>query len=182
MKDVNYHDIYDFWFKELTTEHWFKKDKNLDAEITRRFGDIHQQACRAELSSWRDNPYGALSEIILLDQFSRNIFRDSHLSFAFDGMALVLSQIAIEKGFNKNLNSSEKAFLYMPFMHSESLLIHEQAVELFSEKGLEYNFDFELQHKKIIEKFGRYPHRNKILGRQSTSEEIEFLKSPDSSF
>jgi uncharacterized protein (DUF924 family) len=174
--------IYNFWFKEIPSELWFKKDEAFDNEIRKRFLNLHQQATRAELYSWRVSARGALSEIIILDQFSRNMFRGQPESFLYDTLALALAQFAIQNGFHKQLDTKEKAFLYMPFMHSESLAIHERAVELYSEKGLEFNLDYELKHKAIIERFGRYPHRNHILGRESTFEELEFLKTPGSSF
>jgi uncharacterized protein (DUF924 family) len=118
----------------------------------------------------------------VLDQFSRNIYRDQPKSFAFDGMALVLSQQAIDNDDDKKLDQQKRLFMYMPYMHSESKVIHQQAVVLFQRLGLEGNLEFELKHKAIIDRFGRYPHRNTILGRQSTEQEIEFLQQPDSSF
>ena len=110
------------------------------------------------------------------------MFRDKPESFAYDAMALTLAQVAIDKGFDKELSQIQRVFLYMPFMHSESQLIHEEAVKLFTALGIESNLEFEYKHKAIIDRFGRYPHRNAILGRQSTEEEIEFLKQPNSSF
>lgn len=174
--------VYRFWFEELTPGQWFKKDPLVDQEISSRFKVIHRSASHGELHHWRTDPRGALSEIIILDQFSRNMFRDSPEAFAYDPVALVLSQEAIRRGQDLQLNLTERGFLYMPFMHSESLAIHEEAVTLFSHEGLEDKLDYELKHKAIIERFGRYPHRNKILGRQSTAEELEFLKGPNSSF
>lgn len=110
------------------------------------------------------------------------MYRDTPQAFAYDAIALVLAQEAVGLGVHANWPPDFKSFLYMPFMHSESLWVHEQAVELFSEPGLEDNLKFEFAHKAIIERFGRYPHRNAILGRQSTAEEIAFLKQPGSSF
>lgn len=179
---MNPEDILKFWFEELEQKSWFVKDENLDKEIEKRFGKIHAAASKGELWTWRSEPRSSLAEVIILDQFSRNIFRDDSRSFANDSMALTLAQNAIEKGFDKKLETQEKSFLYMPFMHSESLIIHEESVKLFQAPGLEMNLDFEYRHKKIIERFGRYPHRNKILGRESTTEELEFLKEPGSSF
>ncbi len=125
---------------------------------------------------------GRLSEIILLDQFSRNIYRDKPAAFAQDALALALAQEAIAAGIASELTVDQRSFLYMPFMHSESELIHQQAVKLFSEPGLEASLEFEIRHKKIIDRFGRYPHRNEILGRTSTVEEQQFLAQPGSSF
>jgi len=134
------------------------------------------------LFDWRSNALGRLAEIIVLDQFSRNIFRDQSSAFAWDAQALVLAQEAVTAGALEQLESSQQAFLIMPYMHSESKMIHEQAIKLFSRPGLEFNLDFEKRHKVIIDRFGRYPHRNEILGRQSTAEEQEFLKQPGSAF
>ncbi|MCW8832764.1 MAG: DUF924 domain-containing protein, partial [Colwellia sp.] len=125
---------------------------------------------------------GRLAEIILLDQFSRNMYRDTPKSFAQDPLALALSQQAIQMGADKALTAVERSFLYMPFMHSESLLIHQQACQLYKDNGIDSNYQFELKHLAIIERFGRYPHRNKILGRESTPAEITFLTQPGSSF
>lgn len=175
-------EIIQFWFVELKPQDWFKKDDQLDLQIKNRFLDIHGKASKGELSGWRDNFFGRLAEIIILDQFSRNIFRGRPESFAFDPLALILAQEAIRAKADQELSLEKRPFVYMPFMHSESKAIHQEAVGLFSQKGLEISLDFELKHKAIIDKFGRYPHRNEILGRKSTREEIEFLKSPDSSF
>ncbi len=123
-----------------------------------------------------------MAEIIVLDQFSRNIFRDKPEAFASDALALALAQEAIAAKADEQLKPIERSFLYMPFMHSESLAIHEVAVGLFENNGIASNYDFEIKHKTIIERFGRYPHRNSILGRESTPEEIEFLTQPGSSF
>jgi len=161
---------------------WWKKDDVFDALLIERFSETHAQAVCCELYEWRKAPEGRLAEIIVLDQFSRNMFRDSAMAFASDPMSLTLSQEAVACGADQALSPVQRSFLYMPFMHSESLQIHEQAVELFRKNGIQSNLDFEFSHKKIIEKFGRYPHRNKILGRESTSEEIEFLQKPGSSF
>ena len=177
-----YKEIIDFWFSELEPKHWWQKDTEFDLMIQSRFGEVHRQAKLGELFNWRNTALGSLAEIIILDQFSRNIYRDEADSFACDPMALALAQFAISKGLDSQLSTSERAFMYMPFMHSESKLIHTQAVALFETLGVQSNLDFELKHKAIIDRFGRYPHRNQILGRQSTSEELDFLKQPNSSF
>jgi uncharacterized protein (DUF924 family) len=174
--------ILDFWFKEIDQSTWWKKDNDFDLEISTRFSKYHAQATRGECYQWRQSIKGRLAEIIILDQFSRNIFRNQKESFSSDSTALILSQEAIATKQANILSPDERAFLYMPFMHSESAVIHQEAVALFSDPALKHYQDFELQHKKIIDQFQRYPHRNKILGRQSTPEEIVFLKQPDSSF
>lgn len=177
-----YKEIIDFWFNELEPKQWWQKDQEFDQMIQTRFGERHNQAKAGELANWRETALGSLAEIIILDQFSRNIYRDKPESFACDPMAIALTQFAIANGLDSQLSGIQRAFLYMPFMHSESKLIHVEAVKLFSALGIESNLDFEHKHKAIIDKFGRYPHRNKILGRQSTKEELEFLKQPNSGF
>ncbi|MGA7594732.1 MAG: DUF924 family protein [Gallionella sp.] len=177
-----YREILKFWFEEIEPSQWWKKDENLDRLITVRFSDIHRRATLCELFGWRTDAHGRLAEVIVLDQFSRNMFRGSPLSFAHDALALALAQEAISAGADKSLNQAERSFLCMPFMHSESLKIHDIAAELFRDNGNQSSFDFELKHRAIIERFGRYPHRNSVLGRKSSDEEIEFLKQPGSGF
>ena len=177
-----YREILKFWFEEIEPSQWLKKDENLDRIIIERFSDVHFRATRCELFEWRKDAQGRLAEIIVLDQLSRNMFRGSPWSFAYDPLALALAQEAVSIGADKSLNQSERSFLYMPFMHSESLKIHEIATDLFRKNGNQNSLDFELRHKAIIERFGRYPHRNSILGRHSSDEEIEFLKQPGSGF
>ncbi len=175
-------DVINFWFEEIEPRQRFKKTLEFDALIKERFGDTHRQAAAGELYTWREHPLDALAEVIVLDQFSRNIFRDTAEAFAYDSLALVLAQEAIRRKLDAELESSFKSFLYMPFMHSESAEIHEIAMFLFNQPGLEDNFNYEMRHKEIIDRFGRYPHRNKILGRESTAEELAFLSQPGSSF
>jgi uncharacterized protein (DUF924 family) len=171
------HDVFDFWFKELGPSDWFKSDKDLDQKISDRYKSSLEAAKRGEFFSWRKTPEGRLAEIILLDQFSRNIFRGSKEAFAADSMVLVLAQEMVEQQLDEKLTVIQRSFAYMPYMHSESVAIHQEALRLFSLPGLEENLKFEILHKNIIEKFGRYPHRNLILGRVSTPEEKEFLKT-----
>ena len=175
-------DILDFWFKECTPRDWFAKSDAFDRLIKHRFTAMHHKACNAELYEWRNTAHGRLAEIIIIDQFSRNIFRDKAQAFASDLLGIALSQEAINCGADQQLNPNEKSFLYMPLMHSESLVVHQLADKVFQQNGLEQNYEFELKHKVIIERFGRYPHRNAILGRSSTSEEIAFLQQPGSHF
>ena len=177
-----YRQVIDFWFEETEARMWWTKDDDFDALIVARFAATHARACRCELYEWRRHPEGRLAEIIVLDQFSRNMFRDSALAFANDAMALALAQEAVARGADQALTPVQRSFIYLPYMHSESLQIHEIAVELFRNNGIRNNLDFEFRHKAIIERFGRYPHRNAVLGRQSTTDEIEFLGKPGSSF
>ena len=175
-------DILHFWFEELTDGQHFAKDAALDEIIGVRFGVTLAAAARCELFAWRSTVEGALAEIIVLDQFSRNVFRDTPRAFAQDSLALVLAQTLVASGRNQLLNTAQRRFAYMPYMHSESLLIHEQAVQLFGQPDLKNGLDFELRHQAIIARFGRYPHRNEVLGRESSAEELAFLNEPGSSF
>ncbi|WP_407279771.1 DUF924 family protein [Aromatoleum evansii] len=177
-----YEKILEFWFDEVSPAQWWKKDAAFDRMVAERFGAIHAQAARCELYAWRATPTGRLAEVIVLDQFSRNMFRDSPAAFVCDALALALAQEAIAAGAEQALRPVERSFLYMPFMHSESPRIQEIAVQLFERNGIADSLDSALRHKAIIERFGRYPHRNAILGRESTPEEVEFLKRPGSRF
>ncbi len=175
-------DVLNFWFLEIDPSAWWKKDEAFDQHIRHRFSSLHTQAANCELYEWRNTATGRLAEIIILDQFSRNIYRDTPLAFAQDALALALAQECIHQKIDAQLTPPQRSFVYMPYMHSESLTIHSQALTLFESLGNENNLEFEIQHKDIIEKFGRYPHRNTILGRQSTEDEIAFLKQPGSGF
>ena len=174
--------ILSFWFEEIDAKQWWAKIDDFDRLITQRFGTLHAAAARCELSHWRDTPQGRLAEVIVLDQFSRNMYRDKPQSFACDPLALALAQHAVSLQADLALPPEQRAFLYMPYMHSESPLIHTNALTLFSQSGLENALPSEIRHKAIVERFGRYPHRNAILGRPSSAEEIEFLETPSSSF
>ncbi|QYK12231.1 DUF924 domain-containing protein [Shewanella rhizosphaerae] len=175
-------EIIRFWFEEIEPKAWFVKDLAFDKVLQTRFGELLTQAKQGELYHWRTTPQGRLAEIIVLDQFSRNIYRDTPEAFAADPMALTLAQEAVAAGIDKALQPKQVPFLYMPYMHSESQAIHEVALILFNREGAENNLAFELRHKAIIDRFGRYPHRNAILGRESTQEELAFLAEPGSSF
>jgi len=175
-------DVINFWFVESDPRQWWRRDDAFDQLIAERFGAVHARAALCELQAWRATPPGRLAEVIVLDQFSRNIHRHSALAFACDPLALALAQEALAAGADAALTPAMRTFLYMPFMHSESLAMHAIAVRLFTDNALPDNLAFELRHQAIIERFGRYPHRNAVLGRVSSAEEIEFLKTPGSSF
>ncbi len=179
---MNHVDVLTFWFEELDPSQWWVKDIQVDELIEMKFSHLHDRATKCELFEWRTSAKGRLAEIVILDQFSRNMFRDTAKSFSSDPLALALSQEAMEIGVDNELNAVERCFLYMPYMHSESLMIHDIAVELFRTNGIESNINFEIRHREIIARFGRYPHRNVICDRTSTNEEIAFLKQPNSSF
>jgi uncharacterized protein (DUF924 family) len=179
---TEFREVLKFWFEDIKPEDWWKKSDELDSTIKDRFGLVHEMATACELEDWRSSPRGRLAEIIVLDQFSRNIYRGDPRSFAWDSMALSLAQEAVAQKAHQELSAPKRAFLYMPFMHSESQKIHREAFALFSEPGLDYNLEFEKQHKTIIDQFGRYPHRNAVLGRKSTPEEESYLKSNPEGF
>lgn len=179
---IHAQDVLDFWFNPSTKPFWFTKSDDFDQQLHQKFADLYQKACLAELWPWRKTAEGRLAEIILLDQFSRNLYRNQPAAFAQDAMALALSQEAIGLELDQQLNVEQRAFLYMPFMHSESQFIHTLALNLFEKLNNPINLDFEKRHKEIIDRFGRYPHRNEILGRRSTEEERVFLQQPNSSF
>jgi uncharacterized protein (DUF924 family) len=174
--------ILHFWFEELTAKQHFVKDAALDETIRARLGDTLEAAAKCELFAWRATAEGRLAEIIVLDQFSRNVYRDTPRAFAQDALALVLAQELVASGQDRSLPMQQRKFAYMPYMHSESALIHAQASTLFAQPGLEDNLRYEQQHATIIARFGRYPHRNAILGRTSSAEELDFLSEPGSSF
>ncbi len=175
-------EVLSFWFQEIEPRLWFVSDKEFDDTIRRRFLDVMQQAAVGELFAWRATAEGRLAEIIVLDQFSRNVYRNTSEAFAQDRIALVLAQEAVASGALNSLNPTQKSFLLLPYMHSESRQIHVVAESLYKEFAPAGNYDFELRHKAIIDRFGRYPHRNELLGRTSTPEEVEFLRQPESRF
>lgn len=174
--------VLEFWFNDIEPQSWWAADPAFDTLIRDQFAQAVIQAVQGEFYTWRVTAKGRLAEIIVLDQFSRNVYRHTPKAFGQDPMALALAQEAVAMGVLNELNPDERAFLLLPFMHSESRLIHVQAERLYSEWAPENNYRFELRHKEIIDRFGRYPHRNIILNRESTPEELEFLKQPGSSF
>jgi uncharacterized protein (DUF924 family) len=170
-----------FWFDEISPEQWWRRDPVFDQTVRSRFAELHEAASRAELWTWRATASGRFAEIIVLDQFSRNMYRDDARAFACDALALALAQEAVRVGADLEIVPEQRAFIYMPYMHSESRLIHATAAELFRERA-PANLDYELRHKAIIDRFGRFPHRNAVLGRTSTTQELAFLAEPGSSF
>jgi len=174
-------DVRDFWFDPATEADWWRRSDAFDARIAERFGALHEAAVRCELWQWRVSAEGRLAEIIVLDQFSRNLHRDSARAFAADPLALGLAQEAVALGAHRALDARRRVFMLMPYMHSESRAVHEVALQLFADCPAG-NLDYEHRHKAIIDRFGRYPHRNAVLGRVSTPEEIAFLQTPGSSF
>ena len=178
-----YQEIIDYWFSERVQEKCWGKDPAFDEEIRERFIDVYKRAIAGELVHWRDAPEGRLAEVIVLDQFPRNMFRDSAAAFRHDCLARKCTRAAVASGDSSELTPRQQSFLYMPLMHSEEATDHELAVRLFaSHPDLANKLQFELRHKVIIDRFGRYPHRNAVLGRESTDEEAAFLQGPGSSF
>lgn len=169
-------EVIKFWFEETTSSQWFRKDEKFDAEMQRRFLDTYEHVMRRETADWRVTPEGRLAEILVLDQFSRNMFRNSPEAFAGDALALQLAEGTIAAGDDKRLPRRMRRFVYMPFMHSESREMHKRAVRLFFWYGNMGILWYEFKHKSIIDGFGRYPHRNTVLGRESTPEEVAFMR------
>lgn len=179
---MEYETVLAFWFNAHHESYWFKQNDGFDEAIRDGFYDSWEAARHGELSAWRKDIRGRLAEIIVLDQFSRNLHRDSALAWQQDGMALLLAQEAVKTPGYASLNLDEKGFLLMPWMHAESRVIHQQAEVLFDAlKGSSY-YQSELEHRQIIEVFGRYPHRNQRLNRPSTPAEQAFLNERKRSF
>lgn len=169
-------DIIRLWFVENGREEWFKKDEAFDERIRSKFLGTHQDVRTGATAAWRNTPEGRLAEILVLDQFARNMFRGTPEAFAGDARALALAKEAVAAGDDMRVDASKRQFFYMPYMHSESSEVHAEAVPLFEKLGDPEVLKYELMHKDIIDRFGRYPHRNRILGRTSTPEEEAFLK------
>ena len=172
--------VLDFWFRgNEERKEWFRKDPAFDDEIRARFLALHEEGARGVLSGWKRSARECLALIVLLDQFPRNLFRDSARAFATDPLALDAARHAVASGYDRVLSEIERTFIYLPFEHSENLADQETAIRLFSGHS---NLEWARKHWEIVRRFGRFPHRNAVLGRQSTPAEIEFLKQPGSSF
>lgn len=168
-------EILDYW-SSLGNEGWWTKNEDVDREIVERFGEIHAQACNGELDQWAENADGALALIIVLDQFSRNMFRGSGRSFSQDKQALAIAKSAIESGLDKDVREDLKVFFYLPFEHCETIAEQEQSV-LYQYSILDKPEALKaaLEHREIIQRFGRFPHRNEVLGRHTTPAEQAYL-------
>src|ERR1044071_3156527 len=178
MADHRAKEVLRFWFGQ-DAKRWFEKNATFDAEIRSRFLPLYEEL--SSTAEWLSQPRDCLARILVLDQFPRNMFRGQPRAFASDPLALAAAKHAVASGFDGDMQVVEKQFVYLPFEHSESLADQERACELM--KALNDDlYDWALRHKRIIERFGRFPHRNEILGRKSTPEEIEFLKQPGSAF
>ena len=179
---VEKEEILNFWFKECQPELWFKKNEDFDQMIKYRFSSAIENAIAGKLDSWEETETGCLALIILLDQFTRNVFRDTPRAFAGDERALALSQLCFNKDYLTNPDVHKRQFMLMPMMHSENIAVQDTALPLFKKYASEKDYEYAEKHRDIIGRFGRFPHRNVILGRKSSSEELEFLKQPGSSF
>jgi uncharacterized protein (DUF924 family) len=175
-------EIIRFWFEELGPKDWYRKDPSIDAAIGTRFGGVLGALRSGVPEGWLGTPQGYLAAILVLDQFPRNMFRDQPRAFATDAQALALAKRAIAEGMDLKLKPEERAFVYMPFQHAEDAAEQGRSIELYTALGIPSNLDFARRHKAIIDRFGRFPHRNAVLGRASTKEEAAFLKEPGSSF
>jgi uncharacterized protein (DUF924 family) len=182
MKPEAIDEILKYWFEELSPGDWFKPSVARDAEISARFGGVYEELKRGVPPSWLAWPDGFLAAILVLDQFPRNMFRGGPHAFATDALALALAKRAIAEGKDMLVPRERRAFVYMPFQHAENAADQARSVELFTALGNQLNLDFAVRHKEIIDRFGRFPHRNAILDRQSTEAEEAFLKEPGSSF
>ncbi len=171
--------VLDYWFDELKPEQQFAKDDAVDAEITRRFGHARDVVLASGAAGRRDHPDALLAAVILLDQFSRNIHRGSPQAYAADPLALALTLEAIGKGWDGEMPPERATFLYMPLMHAENAEAQRMCLEKFIALGRPENLRFAMDHAVVIEQFGRFPSRNEALGRESTAEELEYLKRPD---
>lgn len=169
--------ILTFWFEEVKPEKKFTVDPEFDALVSEKFEEVYWEVLNGKTDSWRETPEGRLAEIIVLDQFARNMFRGTPQAFSGDALALELAENAIAAGADKELQEEQRMFVYLPYMHSESLDVHEKAMDIFKSLGNEEVLEYEIKHKKIIEEFGRYPHRNEALGRESTPAEIAWLEA-----
>jgi uncharacterized protein (DUF924 family) len=181
--------VLDFWFgaDDAPREEWFRKDAAFDRRIAERFGPLVERALAGELAGWQESPDSALALILLLDQFTRNIFRDSPRAFAGDPLALATARSLVASGRDQALPPLRRAFAYMPFEHAEDLAAQDEAVRLFTPLAEQAPFlaemlDYAHRHRVIVARFGRFPHRNAVLGRVSTAEEAQFLTQPGSGF
>jgi uncharacterized protein (DUF924 family) len=186
-------EVLDFWFgREDDPEYgqfrdeWFRKDSGFDARVTEQFADLYEEAAAGELEGWRDEAESGLALVIVLDQFPRNMFRGDGRTHAEDDRALGTSKYAVEHALDRELPAFQRMFLYMPFMHSENVEDQRRSVELFERLAGEENapdvVSYAVGHRDIVERFGRFPHRNEILGRETTPEEAVFLTTEGSSF
>lgn len=176
--DVTPDEVVTFW-REAGPKKWFAKDDAFDEECRRRFLASWEKAGRGELSAWEDTPEGALALILLLDQMPRNMFRGDPRTWSTDPQALAAAERALDRGFDLKVDPSLQAFLYLPFEHAEDRKAQERSLKLFSILGAEEQMKYAQHHHDVVMRFGRFPHRNAVLGRESTPEELAFLDEDD---
>lgn len=174
-----YQSLLDFWFSDKVSQYWFNSTRRFDLQLLESYEGLWEQGNNGELDDWCEYAEGCLALVILLDQFPLNMFRGTAKSFSSEARSRDGAELAIERGFDTDMETKQKAFLYMPYMHSENLDDQARALQLFNQPGLEDNFRFAKHHYGIVERFGRFPHRNEILGRQSSEAEIEYLNSKE---
>jgi uncharacterized protein (DUF924 family) len=179
---VEISDILFFWFEETEPKQWFVKNAAFDAEIEDRFAATYEAAVAGNLDGWAETPEGCAALVIVLDQFPRNMFRGDARSFATDAKSLALTKFAIEQGWLDDLPLDQAKFLITPLMHSENLRDQEIGVPLFEKYGNDSTLDYAIKHRDVIARFGRFPHRNEVLGRESTAEEKDFINTPGTAF
>ena len=172
-------EVLTFWFAVENKPWWFKSTTSLDHDITERFLDTYRAAADGSLDAWTQTPHGCLALVVVLDQFPLNMFREQPQCFATEAASRRVAGLAIEKDFDSELDDEEKAFLYMPYMHSENLVDQDRSVALFRKAGLTKHIRWAEHHRDIVRRFGRFPHRNAIIGRTSTPEEVDYLNSPE---
>lgn len=177
MNTKNYQEIIDYWYSDSVKALWFNATAEFDGELKRKFESTYLAAANGELEHWKNNGLGILALVILLDQIPLNIYRGTPKSFDTEALSREMANIAINNGWHEELTGEQKAFLYMPFMHSENLVDQDKAIYLFEAAGLEENAKFAHHHRSIVARFGRFPHRNKILGRENSEAEEAYLKS-----
>ncbi len=172
-------DVLDFWYSARISARWFASTPELDDEIRTRYQDLWQRGRAGQLATWTDSPEGALALVIVLDQLPLNMFRGQAIAFSSEQQAVAVAKAAIQRGFGSRLAQERVAFLYMPLMHSEDLTDQDLSVDCFRGAGLAAQMRFAEHHRGIVRRFGRFPHRNAILGRDSTAEELAYLASPE---
>ena len=180
--DCHMGEVLAFWFKELRPDQWFKRDEALDEIVRSRFGALYERLATNLAPDWRETAEGCLAAVIVLDQFPRQLFRDDARAFATDEAALAIASLAIERSFDQALSPVQRKILYMPFQHSEDADVQARSVALFATIDDPDTLTYARRHKEIIDRFGRFPHRNAVLSRDSTEEELAFLKEPNSVF
>lgn len=172
-------ELLSFWFSDAVKKLWFNSTPAFDEELRIKYLPLLEKAQNGDLNHWQEDPLGALSLVIILDQFPLNMFRRQPRSFATEQQSRQIAELAVTKGLDQQLDGAQKAFLYMPFMHSENLEDQDKSVDLFEKAGLTDNLKYAKHHREIVRRYGRFPHRNSILGRQSTAEEIRYLNSKE---